>query len=277
MKINTIELVHDIQEYYIAGDWHSTHLHIPTFEILCAMALKQPKKNRRLIINGDFIDNAAFMPKSPDFKKWIKRTDGIELFFLPEYEAEVEWGNKMLDKLQEIFSEIIFIHGNHDGLRIDLFREKFCPVAYQNHFHLGASLQLTKRGIKEVQYNDWLDIGDISITHGMFHGPSAFDKHFKASGGRSCIFSHIHHDDKRSYTTRGKTRQVYSLPAMCELNPDYVRNQDLNWTNGFGKLIVKKSGHFNFHCLTVWDNELYLPLGEGICGETVKKELERPF
>jgi hypothetical protein len=49
---------------------------------------------------------------------------------------------------------------------------------------------------------------------------------------------------------------------MCNLNPDYIKNQETNWTNGYAVLNVKENGHFNYHSFTIWDNQLVLPSGK---------------
>lgn len=252
--------LHGIDTYFVASDWHSFHLNPACISILLQHAELHPPKERRLIINGDFLDFAFFMKKKESYKKFINRPDGIEDHFLPLYDEETAWGNKCLDILQKVFTEIIFISGNHDKPRIDTFMED-CPDAYKHNFDLIKTLRLKERKIIFIDYNNWLDIGDMSITHGMFHGPSSLKKHYLASGGRSAIFGHIHHDNKESFMSRGKTKQVQSLPAMCDLNPDYIRNSETNWTNGYAVLNMKPNSHFNYYTFTIWDNELVLPSG----------------
>jgi len=255
--------LHGIDSYFVASDWHSFHLNPACLSILLQHAETFPPQKRRLIINGDFLDFAFFMKKKESYKKFIGRPDGIEDHFLPLYEEEIAWGNKCLDILQNVFAEIVFISGNHDTPRIYTFLED-CPDAYLHNFNLQNSLNLQKRNILFIDYNNWLDIGEMSITHGMFHGPSALKKHYLASGGRSCIFGHVHHDNKESFMSRGKTKQVQSLPAMCNLNPDYIRNSETNWTNGYSILKMKPNGHFNYYTFTIWDNELVIPDGSVI-------------
>lgn len=249
-----------IDNYFIASDWHSFHLNPACISILLQHAKLHDPLNRRLIINGDFLDLAFFMKKMESYKKFIGRPDGIEGYFLPLFEEEITWGNKCLDELQKVFNEIIFISGNHDKPRVDVFLGD-CPHAYRHNFDFKKALKFEQRNIVFVEYNNWLDIGDLSITHGMFHGTSALKKHYEACGARSCIFGHVHHDNKQSFMSRGKTKQVHSLPAMCDLNPDYIKNSETNWTNGYGLINMKPSGHFNYHVFTVWDNELVLPNG----------------
>ena len=67
-----------IDSYFIAGDWHSHHIHDPSYKILKKASLRIPKKQRRLIINGDFLDCEHLMKKSENFKGRIKRSEGVE-------------------------------------------------------------------------------------------------------------------------------------------------------------------------------------------------------
>jgi len=246
----------------IAGDWHSHHIHKPSVKALGNVADQWDKNNRLLIINGDFLDVEYLMAKQESFKININRQNGIEEYFLPLLEDEMAWGNNMLDQLQKVFKKIIFISGNHDW-RIDWFGEsKFCPHAYKHHFNLKLGLNLKKRDIDFIGYNNWLDWGALSITHGMFHGTSACKNHFEASGGRNVIFSHVHQFEAKSFRSRGETKRSFSLPAMCHLNPEYIKNTDNNWTNGFASIHMKANGHFNTYVYEIWDDQIILPNGK---------------
>lgn len=241
--------------YIIAGDWHSYHVNKNSLDILIKYAKTIPKNNRKLIINGDFIDCDYLMKRGDLFKKWIKRENCIEDFFLLELERETEWANKTLDLLQKTFSEIIFITGNHDW-RVDWFgKSGYCPSAYKHHFDLSYQLNLASRGIIKIGYNNWLDIGNVSITHGMYHGSTCLKKHYEACG-KSVIFCHVHRAEIKSFVARGETKKAWSLPAMCDLNPEYIKNSETNWSNGFGHLMVKGNGNFQLLVHEVLDNEL---------------------
>lgn len=267
MKVNRLDLPKRgmIDSYFIANDWHSYYLHGPSYRILCKAAKKIPKKQRKLILNGDFLDCEHLMKRGEGFKRWIKSASGIEEYFLPETEKEFLWGNEMLDHLQNIFPSIIFIEGNHDW-RFKWFMENHSPVAYQHKFCLPSQLQLRSRNILHVNYNDWVDLGKLSITHGMYHGTTCVKKHYEASGGRSVVFGHVHRYECRPFVSRGETRQGWSLPAMCHLNPEYIKNTESNWSNGFGVVHAKNNGNFNLNVHQIWDDELIWPDGSVISG-----------
>lgn len=260
--IHKVNLPKNPQLWFVASDWHSFHLHLASYEILIKHALSLPFKPS-LVINGDFFDFAFLMPKNPFYKMWIDRKDGIEEFFLPEYEKEIKWGNEKLDELQCVFENIIFVMGNHDNPRIDQFRET-CPEMYKPHFDLVNSLGLEKRKIGWCLYNDWVDMGNVSLTHGQAHGPSAKKKHWEKSGGRSVIFGHVHTAECQTFASRGNTTAVWSLPSMADLNPHYIKNSEVSWQNGYGTLFIKPNGNFNFHTHLIFDDELLLPSGQMI-------------
>lgn len=262
MKITKLKLPrkNEIHSYFLAGDWHSFHLCDSSYSILKKSALNIPKKQRKLVINGDFLDCVHLMKKNEEFQLNIKRANGIQEYFLPETEKEFQWGNQILDELQKVFPEIIFVSGNHDW-RYNWFMQAHSPVAYRHNFCLKTGLNLKSRNILFVDYNNWLDIGNLSITHGMFHGTSAVKKHFEACGGRSVVFSHVHKLECKPFVCRGETRQSWSLPAMCGLNPEYIKNTENNWSNGFGLAQFKNNGNFNMNIFQIWDNELIWPDG----------------
>lgn len=133
-KTTVIPTPKEPQMWFIAGDWHYDQLDPACFSILIKHALSVPEKHRNLIINGDFVDLALFMPKNADFQTWVNRKDGIEMFFLPEYEKEVKWANDTLDALQSVFKKIIYVFGNHCKARVDFFLNNHCPEAYKPHY-----------------------------------------------------------------------------------------------------------------------------------------------
>ena len=260
MKITQISLPEDgsYHFYFIVSDWHSQYMNIGCYEILKKHISMIPKEFRRLIILGDFLDCPHLMGKKADFKNMCKSTETLEELSKVS-EIEFLWGNNILDELQYLFGWIYFVEGNHDW-RYKNFINNWAPIAYAHNFDLKRNLKLEERGIPFINYNDWLDIGNIALTHGMFHGATHLKKHMEACG-KSTMYGHLHQADSKSFFFREQIKKAWSLPCMCDLNPEYIKNRDMNWSNGYGTMGMKSNGNFNIHIHEIFDGELILSDG----------------
>jgi len=247
--------------YYIATDWHDVNYCQRTAQILVQTAIKTPRTRRRLILGGDFLDLPQFMPRNPHFKRHLKYAGGIEEYFIPAAEEAYAWGNVILDQLQEKFPEIVFVVGNHD-YRLEVFQRDFCPIEYHPHFDLVMGLNLIKRGIPFINYNNWLDIspGRLTFTHGMYHNINHPKSHYDTVG-HSVIYGHLHEAQMRPFRRRGDTQYAYAVPCMCHLAPEYLKNRDNKWDNGFATVVVKPNGNSEVNLHVVRDGELIGPRG----------------
>lgn len=265
-KVHEIKPPKENQNWFVASDWHYNKLHLPSFNILIQHAITLPKHQRNLIILGDFLEASYMMKKDPEYQHWKDRRDGCDLFFLPNFEEEMKWGNDTLDALQSVFNHIVFVHGNHDQPRFEEYRSKYCPIEYQPHFNVDEKLNLLKRNIGSIPYNDYLKIGQLYLTHGQFHGPSALVKHYMITGANNIVFGHVHKAEQKSFSILGQTRCAWSIPCMSSLNPHWLRGADNDWTNGYGQFWIRPDGNFNFTTHLIFNDILILPNGEVIKG-----------
>ena len=167
--------------FFVAGDFHSKHLNIPTFTKLIQVAQTVPKESRSLIINGDIYDLWYAFAKNEQYKHWKNLKHCAEDFFIPEFDAETKIVIDILEAVQSVFSQVILVGGNHDQPRLDNI---------------------------------------IRVT---------------------------------------------STPAMCDLNPEYLRNADSNWENGFTILTVTDSVlKYSINNVIVRDSSLVLVDGRVI-------------
>lgn len=255
----------ELHSYFIASDWHDFHCHTPAVDILLSHAKDIPRSQRRLIINGDFLDLVELMSSRLAQHSSNTIRGNIDTIYVPHVEASGAWANDMLDRLQKTFDWIFFLEGNHDW-RLGNFGDNYAPKEYRQFFNLKNLLQLDERNIRSIGYNDWLDIGDLSVTHGMYHGSTALLKHYNACG-RNVVFGHVHQLGVRSFIRRGHTVQSWSSPCMSKLNPDYIKNSENNWSIGYLMANMKSNGHFNLNALQIWDDELVTPNGKLYRGE----------
>ena len=249
----------DIHTYFICNDWHTRELCLKTYNIFKKVAKMVPRSQRRLVINGDFIDAPMFFGKKSDLKKIAKNTDVLEMI-IEECDAEIQWGNDILDEMQKYFDWIYFIEGNHCW-RYRNFCENYSPVQYQPHFNYVKRLGLHDRGIPFVKYNDWLD-----ITHGMFHSSTHLKKHLDVAKGQNVCYGHLHKYEEKAFPARGETLKAFSIPAMCTLNPEYLKNTETNWSNGFAQVNMMSNGKFTKYVHEITDGKLILPNGKMIQG-----------
>lgn len=238
MKVTKL-LVRDGQQivFFIANDWHYFELDLSAYSILKQHGIDNP--HSRLILNGDFLDAWYLMPKNPLYQRWIGRKDAMDQFFCPQYDKEIRWGNFVLDELCKIFDSIYYIFGNHEGKRFDEFVASECPHAYKQHFNIKRDLHLSERGLGVMGCNDYLDISNVSITHGMKEGKSALTQHYLSTSNNT-IIGHLHRYEHLAFDSRGEAKFCTSLPAMCH-RPDhermrYMHNKDNRHSTGYGVL-----------------------------------------
>lgn len=251
----------DVITYFIASDWHTDAMHRPSFEILKKHAKLVPRHQRRLIINGDFMDCVHLMMDNTTMNRAAKCVYTIEQILIPETEYEIQWANDILDECQKVFDYIYFIEGNH-SYRYRKWIDH-CPHAYAHHFDYVKLLDLKGRGIPHVNYNDYLDISpNLTITHGSKHGRNHNKQHYEMVY-QSIIYGHVHHHNCTSFSVRGIPHKSWSLPCMSDLAPAYqMKRGENNWTNGYATANVKSNGNFNVHIHEIYDDELVLPHGK---------------
>lgn len=247
----------DYHHYIIASDFHGKYINESCYQILLSYAKTLPKYQRNLIIAGDFLDAEFLYPKNKDFKKHIKSNTGIEDYFLKQANKEFDLINEILDELCSVFDTITYIEGNHCYRYQRFIDSGHCPYAYHDDFNIEKRLNLKNRNISFVRYNNWLDVGKVAITHGMWNGKDCKLRHHMAAM-KSVIFGDIHRAEVEAFVSREGTRKAWTLPAMCNLEMGYMDNRDHNWTNGFGHLVVKHNGNFQFNVHEIWDSELII-------------------
>lgn len=74
--------------YFICSDVHTDHIHLPTFKIMLEMS-KKYKSKPNLIINGDLLDVDWLFKKNEQYLDYRKRANGIEDFFIPNVEKNL--------------------------------------------------------------------------------------------------------------------------------------------------------------------------------------------
>jgi predicted phosphodiesterase len=194
--------------------------------------------------------------------------DFIDVPYLSKYEKnnKLMLGNKLRQEYDEVMaimdrhiniskaSEIYYIEGNHE-YRVRKFLEDY--PAGEGFIEIPIAMKLKDRGIKWVELNDWVRIGNIFFTHGMYHNTYHARKHLDTHQ-RNIIYGHLHTNQVHSgYHPFDKDLPYVakSIPCFCELNPAYMRNRPNQWLNGLYQCEIEESGLF-------WDNTIVIVNGE---------------
>jgi predicted phosphodiesterase len=261
-KIFKLDLpVKGIRTKIIFSDVHSLYSHRPALKIVKKVIQQFPKKQTDLIINGDLADVDYFMARNEQYQTWIARKDGVEEFFEPKFKEEMEWMNDFFDEFRPLVSEVDYLEGNHEFRWTNALHS--LPRHSHHLFNYKKEMSIDKRKIRMYDHNSWLDYGPhLTFTHGHSCSTTALKKHYELSGGRSVVYGHVHDYGVKSFSVRGDTHQVVSLPCLSTKNPSYLKGAENNWSWGFMVMHMKPNGLFTWYVYQIWDDTLIMPNGK---------------
>lgn len=244
--------------YVVLNDIHiPKHNKKAVFSALKAINLIKPDG---VVLNGDIMDCGTFSRHdiySPPKCHW---TDSQ---FYEASMSEYEETNAFLDRLFAVSpkSEKIFLYGNHEMWVKDFISKS--PEIRKNRFSLEDRLFLKERGFTIYSYNDFIQLGKLKVTHGIYTCQNHARKHLVEIGS-SILYGHLHNLEVASKTTPDKiSHMAWANGCLCDLNPEYLRNRPQNWNHGFAIVYVWPNREFqvdliriqNGRCV-VWGKEL---------------------
>lgn len=256
-----------ILSYFVVSDTHSLQTSYKCLDILFQHLKLVPYFARRVIILGDLLENEVFsqIGKNNPYKKWIRCAAGVDEYFYPGYKKEIEWGNWFFDKLKELAVEIIWVEGNHN-VRLSEFLKQ-CPMSQRHLFNFKKDLKLKERNIGFIPYPDYLDIGNIAMTHGHLTNVRFLESHIKETGYKDILIGHLHKDHKECFKSRDRTVKAYSLPCMRDDNPDWLKGKPNAWTLGYARVLIRDDGNYNLYIYNIENNCLVLDDGSVLKGK----------
>lgn len=233
--------------YVVAGDIHYPKVHKPSFNAM----LDFIKKNKiaGFVFGGDQLDNAEishFNKKKIIFREpglYAKNTKGFERDILNPIEAVLP-----KDAVK------VWIGGNHDGpggWEHQLVEEN---PELQGTVERDQLYKLTERGWKVVPTGKGFEIGKVLVIHGETLMGGQHAKKVVDNYAQSVVYFHFH--TVQSFTKvlpqTHKDKWIgQSMPALCTMNPVYLRNAPHAWVTGFGIIEVDDQGHFNAYPVIV--------------------------
>lgn len=198
--------------------------------------------------------------------------DVLDLRYLSKFDKDnrLILGNKLRKEYNTIMvlmdkhiklskaDEVYFIEGNHE-FRVRKFLESY--PAGVGFIEVPIAMKLEERGIKWVELNDWVRLGKLFFTHGVYYNVYHARKHVDTYQ-RNMIYGHTHAIQVHSgYHPFDKTlpHVAKSIGCLCTLNPAYMKNRPNQWINAFYICEIEMSGIFSDNIITLVDGSFRIP------------------
>ena len=213
-------------------------IHIPKQNkkaLNCVFKVIQKVKPDGITLNGDIGDWGTF--SRHDITKFPKKNWTDSQFYDDSLKSYTEL-NEFLDRIDKThkFKKKNWLHGNHE-VWVDSFIQE-SPQTRRQLFDIAQRLDLVKRGYKITKYNDFINLGKLKVTHGIYTGQHHAKKHVDMMGS-SILYGHVHDLQTYSKTTPDKiSHMAWSNGCLCDLNPCYLRGRPQNWNHGFALVYV---------------------------------------
>jgi len=172
---------------------------------------------------------------------------------LSEYEAFDREILKPHEKLTGPKCKKVWLIGNHE-----YWVEKYLDnhPGFEGIIEPENYLKLKARGFEIIKFNDIYKIGKLNVIHGYYTNQYHAAKTVTAFEG-NVVYAHAHTSQEFTKTTPRDIKDFHSatsLPCLCDLNPDYMKNRPSSWVNGFGVVYVLPNGNFNLYRVIIADN-----------------------
>ena len=156
-------------------------------------------------------------------------------------------GNALLDEFDKRLPKDCdkrFLYGNHEDWYYQFIEN--VPML-EGLLAPKDALHLEERGYQiSDQYNDIIQIGKLSFTHGIYTGLHYVKKHIDECK-TNIMFAHLHSGRLRFESSPAKQLAIagYALGCLCDMSPDYMKNKPNKWTHGFAIVHFFPNGDFD--------------------------------
>lgn len=219
-------------------------IHIPNENrkaLSCALqAIKHIKPNG-ITLNGDIMDCGVFsrhdrhkLPKSTWTDSQFYKASAYDYRRMEVFLDAIDAAAPRARKRYEL--------GNHEVWLQDFIAES--PITRVPKFSLEHRLALKKRKYRVYGYNDFMRLGKLYVTHGIYTGQNHAKKHLQEMGA-SILYGHLHNIEVASKVTPAKTSHMaWANGCLCNMNPAYLRNKPQNWNHSFAVVYTWPGGDF---------------------------------
>ena len=240
--------------YLVIADTHVPHVNITAMKSI--FHLMDDVKFDGFIALGDIMDMSPISHWLKNKRKTLENkrmiTDYIE-------------GNKLLDEIDKRLPKNCdkrFFYGNHEEWYHQLIEEY---PALEGLLDPQVELKLAERGYKVYDKLNHIErIGKLSFTHGIYHSQNFVKKHIDELK-TNIIFGHLHTPRQRFASSPAREIAIagYSLGALCDLSPAYMKNRPNSWVHGFAIVYFYDNGYFDVDVKRIvkgkfiYNNKLY--------------------
>jgi predicted phosphodiesterase len=148
-------------------------------------------------------------------------------------------------------AKLYWTGGNHDMQRIKEVIEELPDRAKQ------LNLKKMFPDIKMTEYNEWVKIGKMYFTHGVYTN-SHHSKKTADMWQSNVMYGHVH--DVQQYTKQTLVDKQpiisISLGSACSRNPGYMKNRPNNWVHALGIVYFQKCGQFTAYTPIIVDGKM---------------------
>lgn len=229
----------------IIGDVHIPHQDEPSLKAMlqCLGDLKPT----RMVVNGDFLDYGVISHWTENKRRTLE---------LQRLKNDYIIGNSLLDEIDIRLPKNCqkdFLKGNHE-VWVDDLLEKM--PALEGLIEPEPLLNLKERGYKVTEYNDFIHIGKLSVTHGIYATGNSVKKHLDELKV-NVLFGHTH--TIASMLSSSPAREIafsgYNHGCLCNLSPDYMRGRPHGWSHGFAIVHIYPNEYFEVHLIRIIDGK----------------------
>lgn len=231
--------------HLVISDVHIPHHDQPS--VNSVLRLMDDIKFDGLVINGDFLDYGCISHWTQNKRKTLE---------MARLKNDYIQGNALLDALDSKLPKGArkeFLYGNHEVWCNDLLESM---PSLEGLIEPDVLLHLKERGYNITPYNDFIQLGKLQITHGIYAGTNPVKKHLD-SCKVNILFGHTHTIGMMlsSSIAREIAFSAYNIGCLCNLAPDYMRGQPHGWSHGFGIVHVYPNGYFEVVLIRIIDGK----------------------
>lgn len=227
--------LYDLHYGYERKNRHKVPLHDPK-AVGAALSFIRDFKPDTIILGGDALDCGAVSHHNHGKPG---RIEGLRILA----DAKI-FREEVLDELERIGKDLIYIVGNHEKWLNDLMEEE---PGLEGILDLESILGLEKW--KVIPHGGYHHLGKLTFIHGdQLRSNEYCAKYAVLAYQRNIRFGHFHTFQSFTMTSACDTnmgRTGVAVPCLCRKDPSYGNSAPNKWVQGFNYGYLWDNGNFN--------------------------------